>query len=417
MLEALGDTNHLSRWCGFFGGHFTSRRARLVDLHLTDPIGSELFQGQVYVASPRIPRSIRQAFDFNGCPTPSYQVAVSVTLCEEGCLSDINNNGVCDDEEVPGCTYAFAENFNPEATDDDGSCTVAECEPALQDVCLAGDLDGDGVVGSLTLIEFLTLYGSEFLDSDGDGLCDELDDCFGVYDECGVCAGPGSIYVCGCEECSGFQSCGDPVTYQGYDYATVLIGEQCWFAETFGSGNYENGDMIWSNLSDSDWENATMGAVAVYGEGSSACDNVSPDGDACDESWSLNEYGRIYNWYAVDDTRGLCPSGWHVPTDGEWTVMTDGLGGESVAGGQMKTEYGWNVNNGTNSSGFSGLPGGFRLNLGFFVSAGFFGGYWSSSPNGSNASFRYLEDDSELVISSNSNLRNGFSVRCVRDNE
>lgn len=83
----------------------------------------------------------------------------------------------------------------------------------------------------------------------------------------------------------------------------------------------------------------------------------------------------------------------------------------------MKTEYGWNVNNGTNSSGFSGLPGGFRLNLGFFVSAGFFGGYWSSSPNGSSASFRYLEDDSELVSPSNSNLRNGFSVRCVRDTE
>ena len=59
---------------------------------------------------------------------------------------------------------------------------------------------------------------------------------------------------------------GDPVAYREYDYATVLIGEQCWFAENLRSENYENGDMIWSNLSDSDWENATMGAVAVYRE-------------------------------------------------------------------------------------------------------------------------------------------------------
>ena len=53
---------------------------------------------------------------------------------------------------------------------------------------------------------------------------------------------------------------------------------------------------------------------------------LSPNDDACDDAWSLNEYGRLYNWYAVDDARGLCPSGWHVPADGEWTVMTDQLG-------------------------------------------------------------------------------------------
>ena len=146
---------------------------------------------------------------------------------------------------------------------------------------------------------------------------------------------------------------------QGYS-ATVLIGDQCWFAENLRNELYNNGDTIPSGLSDSDWETTTSGAVAVYGEGSSDCyPHSSPDGDPCDDTWSLNEYGRLYNWHAVDDARGLCPSGWHVPTDEDCTVMTDHLGGESIAGGQMMADYGWSDGGiGTNSSGFSFLPGG-----------------------------------------------------------
>ncbi len=145
----------------------------------------------------------------------------------------------------------------------------------------------------------------------------------------------------------------------------------------------------------------------------------SPDGDACDEAWSLIEYGRLYNWYAVDDARGLCLSGWHVPTDEEWTVVTDVLGGESVAGGQMKSTYGWyDGGNGTNSSGFSGLPGGDRsLNNGVFLYAGSLGGWWSSSPNGSGAWNRYLGSSNESVYRYYYDQRSGFSVRCVRDAE
>ena len=216
-----------------------------------------------------------------------------------------------------------------------------------------------------------------------------------------------------------FGDCGDPVSYQGYDYATVLIGDQCWFEENLRSENYENGDAIPAGLSDSEWTSTTSGATAVYGEGSSACFTDTPDGDACDEAWSLNEYGRLYNWYAMDDVRGLCPSGWHVPTDGEWTVMTDFLGGESVAGGQMKTTYGWyNGGNGTNSSGFSGLPGGYRnFNDGYFLDAGNNGYWWSASPSGSVAWYRSLNYISENVFRYNLNRRYGFSVRCVRDAE
>ena len=74
--------------------------------------------------------------------------------------------------------------------------------------------------------------------------------------------------------------------------------------ENLRSENYENGDAIPANLSDSEWSSTTSGAVAVYGE-SSTCGHVSPDGDACDETWSLDEHGRLYNWYAVDDARGF----------------------------------------------------------------------------------------------------------------
>lgn len=209
----------------------------------------------------------------------------------------------------------------------------------------------------------------------------------------------------------------DVLTYDSYTYDLVVIGEQCWFAENLRTEYYANGDAIPSNLSDSEWGSTTSGAVAVYGE-DEGCDNYSPDGDACDPAWSLNEYGRHYNWYAVDDERGLCPTGWHVPTDEEWTVMTDFLGGELVAGAEMKTTYGWSDSgNGTNSSGFSGLPGGSRSTNGYFYNAGVFGFWWSSSSNGSLARNRTLLNESEIVFSDYLIQRSGFSVRCLRDSE
>ena len=131
----------------------------------------------------------------------------------------------------------------------------------------------------------------------------------------------------------------------------------------------------------------------------------------------------------MDDARGLCPSGWHVPTDGEWMTMEMALGmSESAANGtggrgtdqgtQMKTDYGWYLGgNGTNSSGFSGLPGGSRSNVGYFYAAGIVGNWWSSSPNGSYAWYRVLGSSLEDVGRNYHYLRFGFSVRCVRDAE
>ena len=241
-------------------------------------------------------------------------------------------------------------------------------------------------------------------DSDGDG-CIGMSDLLSLLSVFGTC------------EAQPF-ACGDPINYQGYDYATVQIGEQCWFAENLRSENYANGDEIPANLSDSEWSSTTSGALAVYGEGSSTCSHNSPDGDGCDEAWSLDEFGRLYNLYAVDDVRGLCPSGWHVPTDVEWQAMTNELDGESVAGVKMKSTSGWhNGGNGSNSSGFLGLPGGSRSTTGFFSGAGEKGSWWGSSNFGTNVGCRSVNYYDGEVDHADWPSQSGASVRCIQDSE
>ena len=110
--------------------------------------------------------------------------------------------------------------------------------------------------------------------------------------------------------------CGDLMNYHGYDYATVQIGEQCWFAENLLTEFYDNGDGILGDLSDEDWTATSDGAQAIFD------DSIS----------NLNVYGRLYNFYAVLDERSLCPAGWHVPEDSSWDTLTESLGGIDYAG-------------------------------------------------------------------------------------
>ena len=294
-------------------------------------------------------------------------------ICGGDCLTDQNSNGICDIEELE------AGSCGPEVC---GPGTVWDEDTQACIVAYPSDSNFDGCVQLNDLLDLLTAYG----------LCQVVQAPF---------------------------SCGEPVSYQGYDYATVSIGEQCWFAENLRCENYENGDAIPAGLGDSEWSSTTSGAVAVYGE-NEVCDHLSPDIDACDPSQSLSEYGRLYNWYSVDDTRGLCPSGWHVPTDGDWTGIADFLGGESVAGGQMKSDYGWyDGGNGTNSTGFSGLPGGLRNpNENFalaFSFAGADGYWWSSTPSVSTAYARLLFPYEDYVDRNDYDRHSGFSVRCIKD--
>ena len=256
----------------------------------------------------------------------------------------------------------MAINYDEDATEDDGSCLFEPC--------------GDGTIWDETLNKCIVANPS---DTDFDG-------CVGINDFLVHL----SLYGSGCGPEPSWEACGDPLEYQGYDYETVQIGEQCWFAENLRSSVYRSGVSIPTDLSDAEWSAATSGAAAVYGSGPS-CLDYSPDGDACDEAWSLNEYGRLYNWFAVDDPRGLCPNGWHVPSNDDWSDLIGLLGGEAIAGQHLKSEYGWSGGGqGTNSSGFSGLPAGDRSISGFYDFAGYTTGWWTSTSDGASAWARGL---------------------------
>jgi uncharacterized protein (TIGR02145 family) len=194
-------------------------------------------------------------------------------------------------------------------------------------------------------------------------------------------------------------------------YNTVQIGTQCWTQSNLMVSKYRNGDSIPTGLSNTAWQNTTAGAYAIY--------NNDPVNDGL--------YGKLYNQYAVMDTRSLCPTGWHVPTDGEWTTLETFLGGSSVAGGALKsmatqpTPGGWDFPNtgASNSSGFTAVPGGFRGQFGNFDFTNISGYWWSSSLSSSssfNAWYRVLYFASDLVsLYDDYNRATGFSVRCLRD--
>jgi len=183
---------------------------------------------------------------------------------------------------------------------------------------------------------------------------------------------------------------------------TVTIGKQVWMTKNLDVSTFRNGDPIPEAKTDEAWKAAgenNQPAWCYY-------DNDPKNG---------TKYGKLYNWYAVNDPRGLAPAGYHIPTDAEWTVLTDYLGGE--AGKKMKSTSGWVKNgNGTNSSGFSGLPAGYRYSLGTFYLIGK-GAYWWSSTEyvTGTACYRYLNFNVSDVARGFDDKEGGLSVRCLRD--
>jgi uncharacterized protein (TIGR02145 family) len=198
-------------------------------------------------------------------------------------------------------------------------------------------------------------------------------------------------------------ACGtSTVTYDGHNYTTVQIGSQCWFKENLRNDNYNDGTAIPGNLNDATWTSTTSGAQTVYGQG-------GPN-----EALSLTTYGRLYNWYAVTDAAGLCPTGWHVPSNWEWTTLEAAVSSNANA---LKSNTGWaSGDGGTNSSGFSALPGGLRnYYYGAFNFQGSYGYWWSSSLNGTDVWYRTLYSGFSIIDRLSDLPRYGFSVRCVQD--
>ena len=224
-------------------------------------------------------------------------------------------------------------------------------------------------------------------------------------DLCGVCGGDNST----CTDCLGILNGDGLVSHGGYDYSTVQIGDQCWFAENC---------RYLPVVSPSSEGNTTDPYYYVYGyEGT---DVITAQAQA-----NYSTYGVLYNWPAVMEP-GICPSNWHIPTDLEWQTMEIALGMSALEasstgwrgtdqGSQMKFTSGWVDNgNGSNSSGFTGLPGGYRYSGGF-SSSGNYGYWWSASESGSYSWRRKLSSYNDDVNRVNGSRFNGFSARCVRD--
>jgi uncharacterized protein (TIGR02145 family) len=217
-------------------------------------------------------------------------------------------------------------------------------------------------------------------------------------------------------------TCGNELTdIDGNSYNTVLIGTQCWMAENLKTTTYSNGTAIPNVTDNVAWSNLTTGAYVWY-------DNSI--------SWK-DSYGALYNWYATVNPNGLCPTGWHMPSDAEWTQLTSYIsGGTTTGGNQLKScrqvnsplggackttvhprwEDGGVGNHGTNDYGFSALPGGLRNYAGVYNTMGNIGNWWSSTAVSSMYAWnRFLGYGNSGVGLANDEKIFGFSVRCVKD--
>ena len=342
-----------------------------------------------------------QACNFNSCATledNSCSLPEEGYDCAGGCILDSDEDGICDEFEIPGCTHQSACNFEMSATEDDGTCDFVSChclEGTVWDsesngciVTMPSDSDFDGCVGMSDLLDLLTVFG----------FCADLNQ--EVVDNAGS------------NQSSASWVCGDSLGYHGYDYQTVLLGEQCWFAENLRSETYSNGDPIPTNLPDSIWSTTVSGASAVFGEGSSA---VLFGSDNEDEN--LHEYGRMYNWYASSDERNLCPSGWHVPSSSDFENLTTwaSLAGIDSLAVKLRHTETWYYNHiSTNELGFGWKAGGNKVSGGAFNNQHLYGEMMiSDCPCWAELKFDAIQGFWIEGLYGGPNM--GASVRCVRD--
>lgn len=191
------------------------------------------------------------------------------------------------------------------------------------------------------------------------------------------------------------------------DSGEIKIGSQTWTTKNLDVNTFNNGDIITEAKTNEEWDKAGNEGRASW------CyyDNLDENG---------KQLGKLYNWYAVNDPRGLAPKGWHIPRADEWQKLIDYLGGEQESGVKIKSTKGWHKNNNsTNESGFSGLPAGVRMigELGMFYGVGAIANWWSSTGiTGDDAKYSRLDDlDNSILSVTNASKRFGMSVRCIKN--
>ena len=294
---------------------------------------------------------------------------------------------------LSGCTDEGACNFDSEANVNDGSCldcslfeercgpgTVWDESIQLCIVANPSDTDFDGCVSMTDLLDLLSVFGT----------CNEIP-----------------------------WSCGDPLEYQGYDYETVQIGEQCWFAENLRAENYSNGDPI---------EHPTLGVALEdvgysleFGSDGWWCTEGNQNFNSCDSEVAVQEFGRHYNGFSSHDERGLCPTGWRVPNHADWFELAETSGGQESAGQELKAAVGWNnATNGTDSFGWNAKPAGTwnQHNTASFQNSGSLAWWWSTSMQIDGLQGYVSIGEGDFVyVGSGISMAVGASIRCIQDSE
>lgn len=192
----------------------------------------------------------------------------------------------------------------------------------------------------------------------------------------------------------------------GNVYKTITIGNQTWMAENLRTTKYNDGTTIPNITDNTAWKVLTTGAYCTYNNSSDAV--------------SIATYGRLYNWYAINDSRSIAPLGWHIPSFTEWQTLSDNLAGNSVSGGKLKevgTTHWNNPNTGaTNETGFTGLPCGFRDVNAIFMEKGNWASWWYSTSMDAMTSYVLIlfNDDDDFGQHYASKV-NGLAVRCIKD--
>lgn len=199
---------------------------------------------------------------------------------------------------------------------------------------------------------------------------------------------------------------GEVIDIQGNKYSTIKIGEQTWMAENLNVSVFRNGDPIPEAKTSEEWRNAYRNFKPVW----SHYQNLEGNG---------KKYGKLYNWYAVSDPRGLTPIGWEVPFVEEWQKLSNYLGGDEVAGKKLKSKEGWEIGgNGSDEVNFKALPGNYRYYLGDFEprdNNGQFASWWTSMPSFSGHSWNIqLHSSLDQFTISSVPQGMGYSIRAIK---
>ncbi len=192
---------------------------------------------------------------------------------------------------------------------------------------------------------------------------------------------------------------------EGNNYQTVIIGKQEWMVTNLKTTKFNDGEIIPNIIVDSEWSRLSAPAYSWYEN------NIS----------NKDIHGALYNWYTIN-TGKLCPNGWHVPSDDEWAILVNHLGGNNVAGGKLKEtgiKYWLSPNEGaTNESGFSGFASGNRygFKIGTFLQMGYYCDWWSSTMFRLRTAWSRRLHFNSIIVSRNSHdLKDGCCVRCLKD--